>query len=173
MPWSSVGSAVDGDVATTLVDLDYIEVLENTEETLVDVFRALEPVASIDRPLLTPLVTEALIELPQVSISTGLPSSSGSRKTATRFAALTFQQGLSRQCRRRRDGACCSTMDGLPSGRLRIVYRISQGVLDSKVVGVPGGLKNELSGRFVIESDHASGELATDGANVWGFGPKC
>src|SRR5439155_26642539 len=56
------------------------------------------------------------------------------------------------------------------SGRLWIGYTLSQAVIDSNVVGVPGSLKHELQGRFDLAPPNDQlGQLATDGGNLWGL----
>jgi hypothetical protein len=57
------------------------------------------------------------------------------------------------------------------SGLLWIAYTLSQAVLDTNVVGVPGVLRNELQGKYELQPDNEHlGEVATDGQNLWGLG---
>jgi hypothetical protein len=58
-------------------------------------------------------------------------------------------------------------------GSLRIVYRVSPGMLSSGIVSLPASLRNFLNGKFVLmTADNASaGTLVAKNSTAWGLGP--
>lgn len=162
---------VDGDVISRTVDLDYRAVLENTEETLVEIFRAHGPV--LDRQTAVGLAEDYGLDRTTASLYLGW-SPVVERIVVNRYSlrgadipAGTLEAMRGTDIRRR-------VQQGhgwRKSGRLWIGYTLSQAVLDTNVVGVPGALRDELRGRYALqpEEEHL-GEISTDGQNLWGLG---
>jgi DNA-binding CsgD family transcriptional regulator len=162
---------VERDLVTRTIDLDFRDVLENTEETLVDVFTKHGPV--LDRQHATDLAEEYgldrttsylyLVWSPVLDrIATNRYAIRGADIPAGTLEAM-------RESHRRR-----RVQQGhgwTKSGRLWIAYTLSQAVLDTNVVGVPGVLRTELQGKYELQPDNEHlGEVATDGQNLWGLG---
>jgi hypothetical protein len=161
---------VDGDRISSAVELDYREVLENTEETLVDIFREHGPV--LDRATAVDLGERNGLDRTTSGLYLGW-SPVIERVAINRYAlrgsdipagTLEAMRGTSPRTRVQRGYGWTN------DGRLWVGYMLSQAVIDSHVVGVPSSLKSELQGRFVLAApDDHLGELATDGANLWGL----
>jgi hypothetical protein len=162
---------VDGERVAASVPLDYRAVLENTEETLVDIFRKHGPV--LDRATAVDLGERHGLD----RTTTGLYlcwSPVIERVVTNRYAlrgadvpagTLEAMRGSSPRMRVQRGYGWTS------SGRLWIGYTLSQAVIDSHVVGVPSALKDELRGRFELGPPNEDlGRLTTDGTNLWGLG---
>jgi hypothetical protein len=165
---------VDGERVAASVLLDYREVLENTEEALVDIFREHGP--ALDRPTAIDLGQQYGLESTTTALYLGWPpviDRIATNRYALRGAdvptgTLEAMRGPSSRPR-----AARLRLDY--QRRLWIGYTLSQAVIDSHVVAVPGALKNELRGGdevarydFAVPNDDI-GDLATDGHNVWGL----
>jgi hypothetical protein len=161
---------VDGDRIAAAVPLDYRDVLENTEETLVDIFRENGPV--LDRATTVQLGADRGLDRTTVGLYLGW-SPIIERVATNRYAlrgddipagTLEAMRGASQRQRVQRGYGWTS------AGRLWVGYTLSQAVIDSHVVGVPSALKHELKGRFELAPpDHDLGQLTTDGENLWGL----
>ena len=161
---------VRGDVVARAVDLDYRVVLENTEGTLVEVFLDHGPV--LDRQTAVGLAEDYGLDRTTAGLYLGW-SPVIERLAINRYAlrganvpAGTLEAMRGTDVRRR-------VQQGhgwRGSGRLWIGYTLSQAVIDSNVVGVPGGIRDELRGRYALQPEaERLGELATDGQNIWGL----
>jgi hypothetical protein len=161
---------VDGVRVAASVPLDYREVLENTEETLVDIFREHGPV--LDRATAVDLGERRGLDRTTTGLYLGW-SPVIERIATNRYTlrgadvpagTLEAMRGSSARTRVQR-GYGWTT-----NGRLWVGYTLSQAVIDSHVVGVPSALKNELHGRFELGPPNEDlGGLTTDGANLWGL----
>jgi len=161
---------VNGDVVTTTISLDFREVLENTEETLVDVFAEHGPV--LDRATAVGLAEEHGLDRNTAALYLGW-SPVIERLAISRYAlrgadvpagTLEAMHGVDHR-QRVQEG-----YGWTQAGRLWIGYTLSQAVVDTHVVGVPGALRDELSGRYVVQPAHQHlGDVATDGQNLWGL----
>jgi len=161
---------VEGDRISAAVALDYREVLENTEETLVEIFREEGPV--LDRATAVDLGEERGLDRTTSGLYLGW-SPVIERIAINRYAlrgadipagTLEAMRGTSPRTRVQRGYGWTS------NGRLWVGYTLSQAVIDSHVVGVPSSLKNELHGRFDLAAPNEHlGQLATDGGNLWGL----
>jgi hypothetical protein len=150
--------------------LDYRAVLENTEETLVDIFREHGPV--LDRSTVVDLADQRGIDRNTAGLYLGW-SPVIERLAMNRYAlrgvdvpagTLEAMRGSSRRTSVQRGYGWTG------DGRLWIGYTLSQAVIDSAVVGVPGSCKDELRGRFELAAPNADlGQVATDGGNLWGL----
>jgi hypothetical protein len=58
-------------------------------------------------------------------------------------------------------------------GRIWIAYRISQGAIESGVIGVPAAKRDFLQGQFSLKSERGAdiGKLTVKQASAWGLGP--
>src|SRR5439155_21968751 len=56
---------------------------------------------------------------------------------------------------------------------LRVVYRISAGILSNGIVSVPAALKSFLQGKFALMTadNSPAGTLVAKNSNAWGLGP--
>jgi hypothetical protein len=56
---------------------------------------------------------------------------------------------------------------------LRVIYRLSAGILSNGVVSVPASLRTFIQGRFTLltEDNAAAGTLVAKGHSAWGLGP--
>lgn len=161
---------ISDDIVQANVVLDFREVLENTEETLVDVFRDRGPV--LDRATAVDLAQEYGLDRTTAALYLGW-SPVIDRLTTNRYAlrgadvpAGTLEAMRGSERRRRVQQGHGWTK----AGRLWLGYTISQGLLDSKVVGVPSTLRSELHGRFSLEpAEEHLGKVASDGQNMWGL----
>lgn len=161
---------VNGETVARTIDLDFREVLENTEETLVDVFTEHGPV--LDRQTAVDLAERNDLDRTTVGLYLGW-SPVIVRLAVNRYAlrgadvpagTLEAMRGGDRR-QRVQQGHGWSK-----SGRLWIAYTLSQAVIDTNVVGVPGALRDELQGRFRLQpADEHLGEVVTDGQNLWGL----
>jgi hypothetical protein len=161
---------VDGDRVAAAVPLDYRAVLENTEETLVDIFRKHGPV--LDRATAVDLGAELGLDRTTTGLYLGW-SPIIERIATNRYAlrgadvpagTLEAMRGSSPRTRVQRGYGWTS------GGRLWVGYTLSQAVIDSHVVGIPSPLKDELHGRFDLAPPNDDlGQLTTDGGNLWGL----
>jgi hypothetical protein len=161
---------VDGDRVAASLPLDYHAVLENTEETLVDIFREHGPV--LDRATAVDLAERHGLDRTTTALYLGW-SPVIERIATNRYTlrgadvpagTLEAMRGSSPRTRVQRGYGWTS------SGRLWVGYTLSQAVIDSHVVGVPSALKDELHGRFNFGPPNEDlGRLTTDGANLWGL----
>jgi hypothetical protein len=161
---------VDGERVAASGPLDYRAVLENTEETLVEIFREHGPV--LDRPTAVDLGERQGLDRTTTGLYLGW-SPVIERIATNRYTlrgadvpagTLEAMRGSSPRTRVQRGYGWTS------SGRLWVGYTLSQAVIDSHVVGVPSALKDELRGRFDLGPPNEDlGELTTDGANLWGL----
>jgi hypothetical protein len=161
---------VDGERVAASVPLDYRAVLENTEETLVEIFREHGPV--LDRATAVDLGERQGLDRTTTGLYLGW-SPIIDRIATNRYTlrgadvpagTLEAMRGSSPRTRVQRGYGWTS------SGRLWVGYTLSQAVIDSHVVGVPSALKNELRGRFDLGPPNEDlGGLTTDGANLWGL----
>lgn len=161
---------VAGDVVTTTITLDFREVLENTEETLVDVFIEHGPV--LDRPTAVGLAEENGLDRNTAALYLGW-SPVIERLAINRYALRGADvpagtlEAMSGADHRQRVQEGYGWTQG---GRLWIGYTLSQAVVDTNLVGVPGALRDELRGRYALQpADEHLGEVATDGQNLWGL----
>ena len=163
-------TCVDGHVVRRNIDLDYRDVLENTEETLVDVFTQNGPV--LDRQSAVDLAQQYGLDRTTAGLYLGW-SPVIERLMLNRYAlrgadipigTLEAMRGRDRRTSVQRGHGWTA------AGRLWIGYMLSQAALDSNVVGVPGALRDELRGKYTIQPvDAHLGELNTDGQNLWGL----
>jgi hypothetical protein len=161
---------VDGERVAASVPLDYRAVLENTEETLVDIFREHAPV--LDRATAVDLGERHGLDRTTTGLYLGW-SPVIERIATNRYTlrgadvpagTLEAMRGSSPRTRVQRGYGWTS------GGRLWVGYTLSQAVIDSHVVGVPSALKDELRGRFDLGPRNEDlGGLTTDGANLWGL----
>jgi hypothetical protein len=161
---------IDGDSVTALTALDYRTILENTERTMVDIFHDHGPV--LDRARAVELGEQHGLNRTTTGLYLGW-SPVIQRLTTNRYAlrgadvpAGTLEAMRNSTPRRRVQRG----YGWRSSGRLWIGYVLSQAVIDSHVVGVPSGLKNELNGRYPLAAPNDDlGGITTDGANLWGL----
>jgi hypothetical protein len=166
---------VDGGRIAATVPLDYRAVLENTEETLVDIFHEHGPV--LDRAAAVDLGERYGLDRTTTGLYLGW-SPIIERIATNRYTlrgadvpagTLEAMRGSSQRRRVQRGYGWTS------GGRLWVCYTLSQAVIDSNVVGVPSALKDELRGgddvaRYDLAApNHELGQLATDGSNIWGL----
>lgn len=161
---------VDGDRIGAVVPLDFRAVLENTEETLVDIFREHGPV--LDRATAVELGERHGLDRTTTGLYLGW-SPLIERIATNRYAlrgsdvpagTLEAMRGSSPRKRVQRGYGWTS------SGRLWVGYTLSQAVIDSHVIGVPSALKDELRGHYDLAPPNGDlGQLATDGTNLWGL----
>lgn len=166
---------VDGDRIAASAALDYRAVLENTEETLVEIFREHGPV--LDRATAVDLGERSGLDRTTTGLYLGW-SPIIERLATNRYAlrgadvpagTLEAMHGSSPRARVQRDHGWTR------AGRLWVGYALSQAVIDSNVVGVPSALKDELRGsdevaRYDLAAPNDDlGQLATDGSNIWGL----
>jgi hypothetical protein len=161
---------VNHETATSRVQLNYCDVLEHTEQTLVEIFRDHGPV--LDRSTAVDLAAERGLDRTTAGLNLGW-SPVIQRIVTNRYAlrgedvpAGTLEAMRDASPRRRVQQDFGWTREG----RLRISYRLSQAVIDSGVVGAPGALRDELSGRYALAPPNEQlGHINTDGANIWGL----
>lgn len=166
LDWIEVAS----DVVTITVSLDFRRVLENTEETLVDVFTEHGPV--LDRATAIDVAEQYGLDRTTAGLYLGW-SPVIERLAINRYAlrgadvpAGTLEAMSGADRRRRVQQGHGWTRDG----RLWIGYTLSRAVIDTNVVGVPAALREELRGRYAVRPvDEHLGEVATDGQNLWGL----
>jgi hypothetical protein len=161
---------VAGERVSASVPLDYRVVLENTEETLVDLFREHGPV--LDRATAVDLGERRGLDRTTAGLYLGW-SPVIERIATNRYAlrgtdvpagTLEAMRGSPPRTRVQRGYGWTS------SGRLWVGYALSQAAIDSHVVGVPSALKDELCGRFELAPPNEDlGGLTTDGGNLWGL----
>jgi hypothetical protein len=166
---------VDDERVAASVPLDYRAVLENTEETLVEIFREHGPV--LDRPTAVDLGERHGLDRTTTGLYLGW-SPIIERIATNRYAlrgadvpagTLEAMRGSSPRTRVQRGFGWTS------NGRLWVGYVLSQAAIDSNVVGVPSALKDELRGgdevaRYDLAAPNNDlGQLATDGTNIWGL----
>jgi hypothetical protein len=166
---------VDGDRVAASPALDYRAVLENTEETLVDIFREHGPV--LDRA--TAIDLGARSGLDRTTAGLYLVWSPVIERIATnRYALRGADVPAGTLEAMRRSSARARVQRGYgwtTAGRLWIGYTLSQAVIDSGVVGAPSALKEELLAggevaRYAITGPNQDlGQVATDGSNIWGL----
>jgi hypothetical protein len=162
--------SVEGERVAASIPLDYRAVLENTEETLVDIFREHGPV--LDRATAVDLGERHGLDRTTTGLYLGW-SPVIERIATNRYTlrgadvpagTLEAMRGSSPRTRVQRGYGWTS------GGRLWVGYTLSQAVIDSHVVGVPSALKDELRGRFDLgPPNEGLGGLTTDGANLWGL----
>ena len=160
----------DGDRIAATVPLDYRVVLENTEETLVDIFHEHGPV--IDRATAVDLGEQRGLDRTTTALYLGW-SPIFERIATNRYVlrgadvpAGTLEAMRGTSSRRRVQQGYGWTS----GGRLWVGYTLSQAVIDTNVVGVPSALKGELQGRYELGDPNADlGQLRTDGTNLWGL----
>jgi hypothetical protein len=161
---------IDGETATSLVDLDYRKILERTERTIVEVFRTHGPV--LDRQTVLDLAAERSLDRTTVGLYLGW-SPIIQRIAVNRYALIgaeipagTLEAMRSAPSRQRVQQDYGWTSEGW----LRIRYRLSQPVVDSGVIGIPGAVRDILRGRFRFAPPKAYlGELSADGTHLWGL----
>jgi hypothetical protein len=166
---------VDGDRVAASAPLDYRAVLENTEETLVEIFREHGPV--LDRATAVDLGERNGLDRTTTGLYLGW-SPIIERIATNRYAlrgadvpagTLEAMRGSSPRTRVQRGYGWTG------GGRLWVGYTLSQAVIDSNVVGVPSALKDELRGgdevaRYDLAAPNDDlGQLATDETNIWGL----
>ena len=161
---------VVGDRVLAAEPLDYREVLENTEETLVDIFRKHGPV--LDRATAVDLGEQFGLDRTTTGLYLGW-SPIIERLVVNRYTlrgaevpagTLEAMRSATPRVRVQRGYGWMST------GRLWVGYVLSQPAIDSGVVGVPSALKLELEGRYALAPPiEELGEVATDGTNLWGL----
>jgi hypothetical protein len=166
---------VDGERVAASVPLDYRAVLENTEETLVDIFREHGPV--LDRATAVDLGERQGLDRTTTGLYLGW-SPVFDRIAINRYTlrgadvpagTLEAMRSSSPRTRVQRGYGWTS------SGRLWVGYTLSQAVIDSHVIGAPSALKDELRGGDEVARydlavpNHDLGQLATDGGNIWGL----
>jgi len=56
---------------------------------------------------------------------------------------------------------------------LRVIYRVSAGILSNGIMSIPGALKTFIEGKFslITADDQAVGTLVAKGHTAWGLGP--
>jgi hypothetical protein len=166
---------VEGDRVAASAPLDYRAVLENTEETLVEIFREHGPV--LDRATAVDLGARSGLDRTTTGLYLGW-SPIIERIATNRYAlrgadvpagTLEAMRGSSTRTRVQRGYGWTS------AGRLWVGYVLSQAAIDSNVIGVPSALKDELRGgeevaRYdLVAPNDDLGQLATDGSNIWGL----
>jgi hypothetical protein len=166
---------VDGERVAARPPLDFRLVLERTEETLVDIFRAEGPV--LDRPTALDLGEQHGLDRTTTGLYLGwspiIERIATNRYTlrGAEVPAGTLEAMHSSAPRRRVQRGYGWTS----SGRLWVGYTLSQAVVDSGPIGVPSALRAELCGRtdiarYSLAAPNSDlGQLATDGDSIWGL----